>query len=116
MTTTASELAREREQAAAQLEAALVVAGAAYREFLRVSAALSDVLGMDLHQKLAIPILLHMSRAGFAALLERKVQAHGAPASLHDLVEQQHEARDGFAGARYRPPCTSSSRPPALHR
>ena len=92
-------LAREREQKATELEAALVVAGRAFRDFLRITAALSDHVGADFHQKLAVPILLHMSRAGFSSVLERQLQVHGTPASLRALVAEQHAT---IAGADHR--------------
>lgn len=98
MPTTVPELAREREQAAEDFEAALVVAGAAYRDFLRVSTALSDRLGADVHQKIAVPIITLMARAGFSALLERKLVARGTPPSLRELVTKQHE-EEGIASA-----------------
>lgn len=80
-----------REQAAADLEAVIVAVGAAYREYERLTAALGTRVGADLALRLEVPIILHLNAAGFGAFLDRKLQ--DAPASLRELVAEQHERR-----------------------
>jgi len=66
-----SELARAREDAAAELEVAIVAVGAAYQEYARLTQTLSERVGDHLAWQLEVPINLHMVSAGLARFLER---------------------------------------------
>ena len=83
-------LARERAEAAADLETAIVSLGLAYEGYQRTTQQLADLVHADLARRLEVPIVLHLARAGLSSLLERKLHA-GTPASLRTLVDEQHE-------------------------
>ncbi len=57
-------LARDREQAAADLEAAIAALGVVYQHYARLTTALGDRLGADLTHRLELPIVLHFATAG----------------------------------------------------
>jgi hypothetical protein len=88
------ELALARADAAEALEGAIVALGAAYRSYQRLTGALAERTGTDLSFRMEVPIVLHLSRAGLGAFLERKLT--GTPAGLRSLVEPEH-ARGGIA-------------------
>jgi hypothetical protein len=82
-------LARDREEAAEQLETAIAALGAAFQHYERLTRELTDRTHEDLSVRLDAPIILHLARAGFGRFLDRKLT--GTPASLRALCEQQHE-------------------------
>ena len=92
----ARDLARAREEAADQVEAAIVSVGIAYREYERLTTVLSERTGADLARRLEGPIMLHLAQAGLSAFLERKLV--GTPGSLRALVAEQHD-REGIPSA-----------------
>lgn len=93
---TTHELAQAREQAAADLEAAIVALGVTCREYERLTTALGDRVQADLARRLEVPIVLHLARAGLSGFLERKLT--GTPGSLRALVREQ-QARLGLPSA-----------------
>ena len=86
-------LAHAREESAAALESAIGALGAAYRQYVRDTAALSARVGEALAWQLEIPITLHLARAGLAEFLDRKVPLTGRLVSLRGLVEHHHGGR-----------------------
>jgi hypothetical protein len=88
---TVPELARAREIAAADLDTAIAAVGRAYREYVRLTSAVGARVSEDLAPRVETPIILAMAHAGLSAVLERKLVAHGKPASLRALVEEQHQ-------------------------
>lgn len=82
------ELARARELAAAHLEAAIGELGVAYHAYMRTTRELSDRVRDDLAPRLELPIILHLTKAGLAPFLERKLA--GQVPSLQELVAEQH--------------------------
>jgi hypothetical protein len=87
-----SDLMVAREDAAAELEATIVVAGAALQKYDRFTAALAELTGELLAWQLdPVPISLHLVAAGFARFVERKVQVAGTLISLRSLVEGHHQ-------------------------
>lgn len=83
------DLARDRENAAADLERQIAALGVAHRKYQRTTQQLGDRVGADLARRLEVPIILHLVRAGLSAFLERKLT--GMPGSLLALVEEQHQ-------------------------
>ncbi len=81
-------LAVDREEAAAQLEAAIVGLGLAYASYHRTTQQLGDRVNADLTRDLEVPITLHLAKAGLAAYLERKLQ--GEPGALRTMCAQVH--------------------------
>lgn len=82
------ELARARAEAAERLEAAIANLGTAYGAYSSATDVLEFRVNVDLARYLENPIILHLSQAGIAAFLERRLV--GRPASLRRLVEAQH--------------------------
>ena len=87
-TLTVAQLAREREQAADDLDTAIVALGVAYASYQRTTEALSARVGIDLTYRVEPVLILHLAQAGFGPFLERKLQ--GAAAALRALVEDEH--------------------------
>ena len=90
---TVADLAHAREEATADLDAAIRVIGVAYGDYQDTTQALSDRLGVDLFGRLDVPIIHALVRAGLTRFLERKLVAHGSAMSLRALVEEQHHDR-----------------------
>ena len=84
-------LARDREAAAVELEAAIAALGVAHDTYQRVTRELDGWVGGDLARRLDIPIVLALVDAGLDKFLERKLVVHGERASLQSVVEEQHE-------------------------
>lgn len=83
-------LKRERVRAAAELDAAILALGAAYRAYAQVTTALDETASVNvaLGASLDGAINLHLGRAGLRPFLAVKRQETAAP--LVELVESQH--------------------------
>jgi hypothetical protein len=81
-------LAHARERAADDLEHALVNVGLARARLAETTAQLEAQLHVELGRHLDGALTLHLVRAGFSGLVERKL--HGEAPSLRDLVADQH--------------------------
>ena len=86
-----SDLAARREESAAQLEAAIVAVGVAYRQYERATQALTERVGKDLFWQTEIAINLHLVRAGLTGFLKRPSQITGHLVSLREVVEHHHQ-------------------------
>lgn len=84
-------LTNAREEAAAELEAAIVAVGAALCTYDRTTKTLSARLGAHLTWQLDTAIGLHLVNAGLSRFLEQKLQVTGQLGSLRAVVERQHE-------------------------
>jgi hypothetical protein len=89
---TPEDLALAREQTAADLERAIAALGEAYARYQDATQQLGDHVG-DLSERLALPIAMHLARAGLATFLERRPV--GTPGSLRSIVANEH-AREGL--------------------
>ena len=85
---TVAELARDREDAAAALEAAIVALGVALARYRQATAQLDERGGGDLDRYLEVPLILHLTHAGLGPWLDRKLQ--GTPAPLRTFCAEQH--------------------------
>jgi hypothetical protein len=83
---------RAREDAAAELEAAIADLRVAYETYLRLTTEL-ETQGQhpDLGRYLETAIAMQLHAAGLAPFLERKLPSPaGGPPSLRELTERQH--------------------------
>jgi hypothetical protein len=87
-TCSTAHLVEARVRAAAQLQTAIEAVGRAYRDYQQATRALEFRASVDLDRYLLSGITRHLSQAGLAEFLERKLA--GAAPSLAGLVEQQH--------------------------
>lgn len=86
-----ADLARDREQAAADLEAAIADLGMVFRRFQRLTKQLEDQGHVELARHLDVALSMHLHAAGLATFLDRKlVSPATGPPSLRDLVARQH--------------------------
>jgi len=90
VTRTASAVAADREQAAADLERAISLVGAAYRRYAHFTSELGAVSRTDFTYSLDVPIAMHFAEAGLGSLMERKLVGKVGP--LRDLVARSHRA------------------------
>jgi hypothetical protein len=91
------ELALARCDAAERLEAAVAALGVAHAGLVKATNALEMRTDLDLGRALDLAIILHLSKAGLGAYLERRLV--GPAPSLRELVERQHR-KTGVYGLR----------------
>lgn len=83
-----------REDAAAELEAAIADLRVAYETYMRLTTQLEEQgKHPDLARYLESAISMHLHCAGLSAFLERKLPSPGGPPSLRELTERQHARR-----------------------
>jgi hypothetical protein len=82
-------IAREREAATAELEAAAESFAAAFGRYQELTAALEAHVGVECARRIDTPLVIHLNALGLTTLLERKLAGQRVP--LVALVSEQHD-------------------------